>query len=345
MKRAAIGLALLGCSSAPAPAPPAPAPTNWGAKPPEEKVVSEPAPTASASAAPAAPAIAAPIDDVKFPPPPIAPPVERTAKPGDGAWTPLFDGASIVRTTVHPHAIKGHVYAAVVAIDLRKIELKLVAGTDEPVSKSVPQERRPGLVSVEDHKDLRVVFNGGFMAKHGGFGMMLAGDTFVPPRPDACTVAMYRDGAIRIRSWSELAATAEAMHAWRQTPPCLIEQGALHPLLLSDPDARPWGAAENREREIRRSALGVDASGKVLFYGLGEWVSARMLAEAMKAVGSVDAAELDINWSYTRFLMYRQGEGGAPEVADTLVPKIKHATGEYVKKPARRDFFYLKQRR
>jgi hypothetical protein len=250
----------------------------------------------------------------------------------------------MVRTTLHPHSIKRHAYVAVVAVDLRRVDLRLVAGTLEPESKAVPPERRPGLVPAADQADLIAVFNGGFMARHGRYGMMLDGDTFVPPRPDACTVALYRDGGLRVRTWTELSATAATMSGFRQTPPCILEQGVLHPELDPDPRPRQWGAAENGETEIRRSALGLDASGQVLFYGLGEWVTVKALADAMKAAGAADAAELDINWSYTKFLLFgRPAPGEPPEVVSTLVPKTKHTRRGYVTAPAERDFFYLKR--
>jgi hypothetical protein len=85
------------------------------------------------------------------------------------------------------------------------------------------------------------------------------------------------------------------------------------------------------------------AGGRTLIYGLGEWITPRALAEAMRAAGAVDAAELDVNWSYTRFFLF--GPGSPPEITDSLIPKLKHAPGQYVTKPAERDFFYLARRR
>jgi hypothetical protein len=63
----------------------------------------------------------------------------------------------------------------------------------------------------------------------------------------------------------------------------------------------------------------------------------------MRAAGAVDAAELDVNWSFPRFLVY--GPGASPEVTASLVPRLKVAPGEYVVKPSERDFFYLVRRR
>jgi hypothetical protein len=82
----------------------------------------------------------------------------------------------------------------------------------------------------------------------------------------------------------------------------------------------------------------------VLFYGLGEWVTVKALADAMRAVGAVNAAQLDINWSYTRFLFFGRPSPGEPlEVTSTLIPKIKHTRQGYVSNPSERDFFYLRR--
>jgi hypothetical protein len=309
-------------------------------------------PTLEAAAPPAAPPPPPALEpSPPFPPPAFPPPKPRTAKPGDGVWAPFAaepagGEALLYRTTVHPDPIKPHIYVAVVAADLRRVDVRLVAGTHEPLSKTVPDDHRPGLIPAADLADLLVAHNGGFMSRHGGFGMVIGGDTFLPPREDGCVVGLYRDGAVRIRTWPELAPTAAAMLAWRQTPPCLIEQAKVHPTLLAEPKTKRWGSAEGGDVEIRRSALGIAEGGRTLLYGSGEWITPRALADAMAAAGAVDAAELDINWSYTRFLLYAHPAPSAPpEVTATLIPKTKHAAGLYVRRPADRDFFYWKRKR
>jgi hypothetical protein len=252
----------------------------------------------------------------------------------------------LFRSTVHPHASKPHVHVVVVAIDLFHVDLRLVAGTIEPASESVPPAHRPGLVPAADQADLLAVFNGGFMARHGAFGMRVGGDTFLPPLDDVCTVGLLPGGSVRIGTFLALRPIEPTFTAYRQTPPCLVEGGETNPALRSHELSRRWGAAVGGVRDIRRSALGLDATGRTLFYGLGEEIAAPDLAVAMKAAGAVEAAELDINWSYTRFLFF--GSEGADKplvVRGTLIPKLKHTARGYVQKPSERDFFYLKRRR
>lgn len=349
MRRGLVALALpmLACSAEAPPALPPLLPTLLLAR----AASSPPPPSAAPASSAAPPAPPAPDLGPAFPPPSVDAPEPKTAKPGDGTWTALVADAAgkpplLVRTTVHPDPRDRFLYAAIVAIDRRRVDLHFVAGTVEPTSTSVVAEHRPGVIPASFHPDLLAVFNGGFMAKHGGWGARVGADTFLPPKDEACTIAFVNDGSLQIRTWTILAPAAASLSAFRQTPPCLLEQGTLHPLLESDSKTKRWGSSETGELTIRRSALGLDASGKTLFYGLGEGITPRGLAVAMRAAGAVDAAELDVNWSYTRFLLYGPTKPGeTPEVTETLVPKIKHPSKGYVVKPSDRDFFYLARRR
>jgi hypothetical protein len=352
-----VAAVLAGC----APAVPAPAPPP----PPGPTVTAEPTATPSAEPPPqsttAPPPAAAAPPEPPFPPAAFPAPAARTARPGDGLWFPLLPAgaaleagapALLYRSEIHPDPRKPQVHVALVAVDLRRVALNLVAGTLEPRSATVPEDHRPGLVPAADLPDLLAVLNGGFMTRHGTWGMAIGGDVFLPPHDDGCTVALLGDGSVRIRTQrdlkGELGAAPAALLAFRQTPPCLVEKGEVLADLLGPDKPRRWGLSETGGVDIRRSALGLAEGGRTLIYGLGEWIGPRALAEAMRAAGAVDAAELDVNWSFTRFLLYGPGPGGSsapPEVTATLIPKLKHAAGQYVTKPAERDFFYLKRRR
>lgn len=144
-----------------------------------------------------------------------------------------------------------------------------------------------------------------------------------------------------IGTWTELQSEADSLQAWRQSPPCLVEKGAVNPMVRGSDPARKWGMAIDGKMKIRRSAVGVDSSGWILFVAQGEDLTPEHMAEAMRAAGAVSSSQLDINWSYTRFFVYSHPEAGPPRISATLVPKIKYAPGSYVTEPATRDFFYL----
>jgi hypothetical protein len=79
-----------------------------------------------------------------------------------------------------------------------------------------------------------------------------------------------------------------------------------------------------------------------LFYGIGEEVGPRVLAEGMRYAGAHFAAERDINWSWTRFLMFGQSTTKPGlKVTSTLIPKMVHQDRQYVEKTSARGFFYV----
>ena len=74
---------------------------------------------------------------------------------------------------------------------------------------------------------------------------------------------------------------------------------------------------------------------------MGVETEADDLARGMAAAGATDAVELDINYSWTKFLVF----GGDPlVVTSTLIEDMKHQRRGYVEKSAFRDFFYLLRR-
>jgi hypothetical protein len=232
----------------------------------------------------------------------------------------------------------------VAAIDLSRAAVHLVAGTEDPESKTAPPELRSGLVPGEHHDSVIAVMNGGWKTAHGRWGVMIGGHVFVEPRVEGCTIAILRDGSVRIGAWPELEDRLSEIESYRQTPPCLLQAAELHSALQAGQE-RAWGGNDPKLKTRRRSSLGVDASGRILFYGFGEEAGARLLAEGMRVAGAVAAAETDINYSWTRFLMVGQPKPGDElQITSTLVPKMVHQKQGYVKRPAARDFFYVRRR-
>lgn len=283
-----------------------------------------------------------------FPPARFDPPFPTVATPADGVWLELAEGRRgddpplLAKAIVHPDKKRPFAAVAVVAMDLTRINLRLIAGTTEPHSEKVSLAERPGLIPTNEHADLIAVFNGGFKALHGQYGMMLDGKIFLPPRDIACTVGLYRDGSLRIRTWPNISSTQSDMLAYRQTPPCLVEQGTLNDKLTES--TKNWGATVSGETVIRRSAIGIDASGKTLFYALGEAVTAQSLAKAMQSVGARDAAQLDVNYAYPRFLFFDHPPAADRRAVMSLVPHVDYRSQDYVREPSPRDFFYVTRR-
>lgn len=273
-------------------------------------------------------------------PAPFAPPHESVRAVGDGEWIAMrattdVHPIAMYKTLVHPDPKRPYAAVAVVAMDLDALALTLVAGTEEPASDAIAAEKRPGLVHRDDRDAVVAVFNGGFKAVHGGYGMKIGADVFLPMRPGACTIALDR-GEVSIGTWAGVNAPV-----LRQTPACLVEHGEPN-ARLSD-DAKAWGASVSGDTIIRRSALGLSSDRRTLFYGLGDAVSARSLGEAMHVAGAADVAELDVNQAFPRFLLVERS-AGALEVSAPLLPDIRYSPSDYVGKPSTRDFFYVRRR-
>ena len=131
------------------------------------------------------------------------------------------------------------------------------------------------------------------------------------------------------------------IRALRQTPPCLVENGAVHPQLEKGQD-RAWGGQTPGIVTRRRSALGVSAGGRILYYAIGVETPPKLLARGLLAAGVHAAAQLDINWNWTRFFVFSRA-GGELGIAESLV-EVEHGKRDYVERASERDFFYVLRR-
>jgi hypothetical protein len=293
-------------------------------------------------------------DDSKAPPPffpaEFTPPYPNVATPADGKWLPIKDPARpdapapMYKSMVHPDQKRPFAVLAVVAIDMSSLQLHLMAGTTEPTSQKLPLAQRPGVVPHEHRELLVAAFNGGFKTTHGQYGMMVGGVELLPPRDIACTFAAYKDGSFRVATWSDMKqgpGVGEMLY-YRQTPPCLAENGEIHKLLHYHEHASGWGATVSGDTVIRRSAIGLSKDGKTIFYGLGEAMTAQSIARGMVAAGAIGVAELDVNFSYPRFLFYDPPTAALPPVVTSaIIPHIEYSKYQYVSESSPRDFFYL----
>lgn len=310
------------------------APTTFWEPPAEASVVAEPPPPVEAVEIP-----------THFPPPAFVPPQTKVAAEGDGHWVAIVDARhperrpALYKSVVHPDPRRPFAAIAVVAIDLVATRLNILPGTHEPESNRVRREDRSGLIPKDDYAQVLAAFNGGFKAIHGHYGMRIGSTEYVAPRDIACTLGLYRDGRIAIDTWSTMKADNDALAAYRQTPPCLVEEGKTHAGLEMEMN-RNWGAAVDGETIIRRSAVGINKAQNVLFYGLGEAVTAQSMGRGMLAVGADTVAELDINYSYPRFLFF-EGPEDAPTIRQGIIKDLKFKAEDYTIEPSTRDFFYL----
>jgi hypothetical protein len=320
---------------------------------------SVPKPAAVPRATPDAPLVPEPRPELAAAIPPFSPedvgPVHKEwSAPGDGQWVPMPDvdhptePIHMAKTLLHPDKNRSWAEVFVVAVDLRRTRLYLVPGTKEPAAteEAAQNVERPGFVSKEHRERVLAAFNGGFKTEHGQYGMAIEGVTYVKPKLGVCAIARYKDDSVHLALWDKLADDESKMAFWRETPVCMYENDKLHFRLADESLAKKWGATLDGETVIRRSAIGIDKSGSVLFVAISNHTTARVIADGMHHAGATTVAQLDVNYSYPKFVTFekkkhpKEGEE-AKRIAIALADGFEFSEDEYVREPSRRDFFYL----
>lgn len=281
-----------------------------------------------------------------FAPPEPGPAHQRWSAEGDGVWVPLGDPRRpgeeprMFKTLLHPDDSRSWAELFVVAVDLRTVSVMPMMGYQEPRSdKPAAQNyQRAAKIPEKHYGALLAAFNGGFMAEHGAYGVYFDNVLFIDPKDDACTLAQYKDGSFQVASWHRIKEKQSDMAWFRQAPNCMYEDGNMHPNLKSH-FARKWGATLDGNTVIRRSAVGLSEDRKILFVGISNHTTAKVMAAGMHHAGAFTVAQMDVNWSYPKFVTFRQEK-------DLLHP-VKLADGFefsdtlYLREREMRDFFYL----
>jgi hypothetical protein len=313
---------------------------------------SPPQAVASASAAPsAAPPGRAPSPSA-FSLVNPGPALKDWSAPGDGEWVGIKDvrhpdePPRMYKTLLHPDKGRSWAEVFVVAIDLKQVELYPVLGTQEPQPDSDEAKKyvREGRIPAAKQATLIAAFNGGFMTEHGGYGMKLDGVTIAKPKARACTIAFYKDDSLRIASWPALAPSEADMLWFRQTPECMWENGKLHAGLEAGSGLKKWGSTVDGETVIRRSGIGLNPDRSVLYVAITNHTSARVLADGLHHAGASDVAQLDVNWSYPKFVTFEPIGHTNVLHPVPLAPGFEYSDDEYLRKKEKRDFFYVLRR-
>jgi hypothetical protein len=291
-----------------------------------------------------------------FQPRDVGPVHEAWAAAGDGVWVALDPAPAadervrMYKTLLHPDASRSWAELFVVAIELPSVQLELVPGTREPVATELEalELARPGVIPREHQARALAAFNGGFKTEHGRYGMRVQGVTIVAPHAEACAVAYFRDHRLKIASWPALAAEQSEMVWLRETPQCMYEDGQMH-WRIAEGFTQRWGTTVDGDTVIQRSAIGIDPAGKTLFVGIGNQTTAESIARGMHHAGASSVAQLDVNFSYPKFVTFEaepSAAGALPAVAEErravpLAEGFELSDDEYLRKPSQRDFFYL----
>ncbi len=299
---------------------------------PTVKIVPEKTTTAASPSPTATP--------IRWPPLPV-PALGRLE--GEGEWTPYFSntqGETVAyRTFLQPDPDRPYAIAAIVAADLDKIRLRYVLGFEEPFFKNEVDVERTGIIPKADKQPgiLLAAFNGGFLTRHGIFGVVVDGKILVPMIDGLGTLAIYPDGRVQIGVWGGDITSLEGISTIRQNGPIVIRGGEINPQAFED-SLELWGASLGGDMTTWRSAVGVSADGRTLYYVAGWSLNMPALAHALKTAGAYSAIQLDINhfWVlFARFVFEPDGLNAIP-----LLDEMKENVDRYLY-ACSRDYFYL----
>jgi hypothetical protein len=296
---------------------------------------------------------------------PIADPIEpRAPRPAGGLGIDVVTAPSDVtgwqsfgataansdpimaRAVVKPDPTRPYAQAALVRIDLSKVQLHLMPGTVEPTAvKGAPAVARSGEIPATDQVNglLLAAFNGGFKAVHGGYGMQLDSGAIIRPAMDGiATLGLYRDGTVKIGAWGRDLQAGSDLIAFRQNCLLLVDAGQINPH-VNDESRKEWGYTVKNLDTTWRSGVGLSKDGRFLIYAVGNSLTVESLAQALQQAGAEYAMQLDINGFYTRFVTYApatDSTAGPTLVANKLLKEMSGDPALFLH-PYDRDFFYL----
>ena len=260
----------------------------------------------------------APVPTPAGPPPMTLPSThEISANPqaGEGVWntaglpdtTP--DSALMAKTFFHPDASRPYATVGVLLIDGQRVQLHMTAGTEDPGGyRGVPG---PGAIPKDEIGKLVAAWNGGFKGQHGNFGMVAGGTTYVPLRNGLASLAIMKDGTLKMGTWGADLTWSDDMVAVRQNAVLLVDHGEVSPRTNEGNDTWGYVQVDSSEFITWRSAVGLTKDGN-LIVAAGNSLSAATLAKALWAAGAWTAMQLDINSPYVLTSLFFQQPAGNP---------------------------------
>lgn len=164
---------------------------------------------------------------------------------------------------------------------------------------------------------------------------MAGGLIALPAINGLATVGIYADGRVQIGEWNKDIKASPDLVAWRQNGEMLIYNGKINPDTARTTEA--WGLTIKGDTITWRSALGLSADGRTLYYVAGSQLDVATLTKVMAQTGAAEALQLDANNFWVHFAAIRSD--GTSLVAESLLKGMTQA-GRYLKS-YNRDFFYV----
>jgi hypothetical protein len=262
------------------------------------------------------------------------------ASVGEGVWRDLplslFPGRVVLADTfVNPDPARPYAFVTLVKMDMSRLRLWSVAGTQEPGGKVgkpgtgvVPQ-------SIQTQGTLVAAFDGGFQYRDGQYGMIVGSTTYLPLKNNLATLVGYSNGSLAIVKYEGQNLGSNVSFV-RQNCPMLIENGVIE--TQNDANRTLWGRTITSSIYTWRSGIGITAKGNLIF-AIGNSLVPSTLAAALASAGAVNAMQLDINPYWVRFNIFNNYSNGTYSHS-TIMKGVVDGSYNYLN-GYQKDFFYV----
>ncbi|MEI8127091.1 MAG: phosphodiester glycosidase family protein [Actinomycetota bacterium] len=308
-------------------------PAKTGGKPPTNSFGSGPT------------ALNIPVGKHLTPPATVLSPASPTL-PGEGVWHPLgrvsADGVpTMYQAFVRPDAVHTSFVAGIVWMDPTLLRAQLYSGStipgNGPFLHSAP-------IKTSATTSLVAAFNAGFRMQDANGGYYTDGRVVQTLRSGAASVVIFKDGTLTMGQWGRDITMSQHVASVRQNLDLIVDHGAAVPGLLAN-DHSKWGATLGGSVNVWRSALGVTASGAVV-YVAGDSLSITDLADLLVRAGAIRGMEMDINRDWVQFSSFDKPLGKVVSGADgtRLLSSMVGPPSRYFATWWNRDFFTMSLR-
>lgn len=261
---------------------------------------------------------------------------------GEGQWSTVGlpysspNDVLMAKTFVRPDKSRPYAMVGVLLMDSRRVRLHMTGGTADPGGDR--GVRGPGSIPSEQQGKLLAALNGGFKGPHGGYGMYADGKEYRPLRTGLASVAVMKDGTLRMGEWGKDLSWDDNMVAVRQNAVLLVQNGEVSPRTAEGNDT--WGYVQVNSAEFItwRSAIGLTKDGNLIF-AAGNSLSAETLAKALWAAGAYTAMQLDINNPYVLIGTFFQQADGSVK-AERFMDNMPDSPSRFLK-TQERDFLWV----
>jgi hypothetical protein len=277
--------------------------------------------------------------------PAAVPAIAQPSLPGEGQWEPVgrtVGGASAMYAAyIRPDAVHTSLTAGLVWMDPRVIDLRLVAGSQQPGGGGWVDQAP---LSADQRRRLLATFNAGFRLADGWGGYYAAGRTGRPLVDNAASLVINKNGSATVAKWGRDVTMTASVYAVRQNLSLILDGGLVTPEVFHN-SMRSWGATLRNEVLVWRSGIGVTRSG-ALIYAAGPGLSIESLADILKHAGAIRAMEMDINSTWVSFISFKPVVGADPDPKNgsKLLPAMSGDAGRYLG-ASTRDFFAVLAKR